>query len=76
MHVDHSKNFTKYASLPPAALKDLHSVCSFVHFPGELSYDEFMEGIQKDEMLLKMLTESLDLSHIVEKIQGEMEAST
>uniref|UniRef100_UPI0037E70DAB guanylyl cyclase-activating protein 1 n=1 Tax=Semicossyphus pulcher TaxID=241346 RepID=UPI0037E70DAB len=42
---------------------------------GELSYEEFMEGIQKDEMLLKTLTESLDLSHIVQKIQGEMRGS-
>lgn len=41
-------------------------------YPGELSYEEFMEGIQEDEMLLKMLTESLDLSHIVQKIQGEL----
>ncbi|KAM3621730.1 uncharacterized protein V6R79_015283 [Siganus canaliculatus] len=41
---------------------------------GELSYEEFMEGIQKDEMLLKTLTESLDLSHIVQKIQGELKA--
>uniref|UniRef100_A0A3B4AZJ0 Guanylyl cyclase-activating protein 1 n=1 Tax=Periophthalmus magnuspinnatus TaxID=409849 RepID=A0A3B4AZJ0_9GOBI len=32
---------------------------------GELSYEEFMEGIQQDEELLKMLTESLDLSHIL-----------
>ncbi|CAK6955543.1 guanylyl cyclase-activating protein 1-like [Scomber scombrus] len=39
---------------------------------GELSYEEFMEGVQNDEMLLKMLTESLDLSHIVNKIQGEL----
>ncbi|XP_035518163.1 guanylyl cyclase-activating protein 1 [Morone saxatilis] len=39
---------------------------------GELSYDEFMEGVQNDEMLLKTLTESLDLTHIVQKIQGEM----
>ncbi|XP_058488233.1 guanylyl cyclase-activating protein 1 isoform X1 [Solea solea] len=41
---------------------------------GELSYEEFMEGIQNDEMLLKMLTESLDLSHIVNKIQEEIRA--
>lgn len=41
-------------------------------YPGELSYEEFMEGIQEDEMLLKMLTESLDLSHIVQKIQVEL----
>ncbi|XP_068172026.1 guanylyl cyclase-activating protein 1 [Antennarius striatus] len=42
---------------------------------GELSYEEFMEGIQNDEMLLKTLTESLDLSHIVKKIQGELKAN-
>lgn len=47
-------------------------MCAFIHFPGELSYEEFMEGVQNDEMLLKMLTESLDLSHIVNKIQGEL----
>ncbi|KAM9361227.1 guanylyl cyclase-activating protein 1-like [Symphorus nematophorus] len=39
---------------------------------GELSYEEFMEGVQKDEMLLKTLTESLDLTHILQKIQGEI----
>ncbi|XP_029907487.1 guanylyl cyclase-activating protein 1 [Myripristis murdjan] len=40
---------------------------------GELSYEEFMEGIQNDKMLLKTLTESLDLSHIVQNIQGDMQ---
>ncbi|XP_060926281.1 guanylyl cyclase-activating protein 1 [Limanda limanda] len=39
---------------------------------GELSYDEFIEGVLNDEMLLKTLTESLDLTHIVQKIQGEI----
>ncbi|KAK7916697.1 hypothetical protein WMY93_012458 [Mugilogobius chulae] len=39
---------------------------------GELSYEEFMEGVQNDEELLKMLTESLDLSHILQKIYGEL----
>ncbi|XP_038553218.1 guanylyl cyclase-activating protein 1 [Micropterus salmoides] len=39
---------------------------------GELSYEEFMEGVQNDEMLQKTLTERLDLTHIVKKIQGEM----
>lgn len=34
-----------------------------------------MEGVQNDEMLLRMLTESLDLSHIVQKIQGEIRAT-
>ncbi|XP_077429606.1 guanylyl cyclase-activating protein 1-like isoform X3 [Vanacampus margaritifer] len=42
---------------------------------GELSYEEFMEGVQDDEMLLNMLTQSLDISHIVQKIQGEMMAT-
>ena len=49
----------------------MHVFC----FSGELSYEEFMEGVQKDEMLLKTLTESLDLSHIVQKIQGELRAT-
>ncbi|XP_077459023.1 guanylyl cyclase-activating protein 1-like isoform X2 [Stigmatopora argus] len=39
---------------------------------GELSFEEFMDGVQHDQMLLNMLTQSLDISHIVEKIQGEM----
>ncbi|XP_072308977.1 guanylyl cyclase-activating protein 1 [Eucyclogobius newberryi] len=39
---------------------------------GELSYEEFTEGIQNDEKLLKMLTECLDLSHILQKIYGEL----
>ncbi|XP_071398203.1 guanylyl cyclase-activating protein 1 [Centroberyx affinis] len=39
---------------------------------GELSYEEFMEGIQNDQMLLITLTESLDITHIVQKIQGEL----
>lgn len=48
-------------------------VCFFhFNFPGELSYEEFMEGVQNDEMLQKTLTERLDLTHIVKKIQGEM----
>lgn len=44
--------------------------------PGELSYEEFMEGVQNDETLLKMLTESLDLTHIVRKIEGEINANS
>ncbi|TWW62125.1 guanylyl cyclase-activating protein 1-like [Takifugu flavidus] len=43
---------------------------------GELSYEEFIEGIQNDETLLKMLTESLDLTHIMQKIEGQMNASS
>lgn len=50
------------------------NVC--VYFPGELSYEEFMEGVQNDEILLKTLTESLDLTHIVQKIQGEISANS
>uniref|UniRef100_A0A665UJJ9 Guanylyl cyclase-activating protein 1 n=1 Tax=Echeneis naucrates TaxID=173247 RepID=A0A665UJJ9_ECHNA len=48
----------------------------FFYFPGELSYEEFMEGVQNDEMLLKTLTESLDLTHIVQKIQGEINSKS
>ncbi len=39
---------------------------------GQLSQVEFMEGIQADEVLLKMLTQSLDLTHIVKKIYCEI----
>ncbi|KAM6947926.1 LOW QUALITY PROTEIN: guanylyl cyclase-activating protein 1 [Lycodopsis pacificus] len=39
---------------------------------GELSYEEFMEGVQNDSMLLTTLTERLDLTHIVQKIQRQM----
>ncbi|XP_028430866.1 guanylyl cyclase-activating protein 1 [Perca flavescens] len=42
---------------------------------GELSYEEFMEGIQNDEMLLMTLTQNLDITHIVEIIQGEIRAN-
>uniref|UniRef100_A0A8C9XLH4 Guanylyl cyclase-activating protein 1 n=1 Tax=Sander lucioperca TaxID=283035 RepID=A0A8C9XLH4_SANLU len=42
---------------------------------GELSYEEFMEGIQNDEMLLMTLTQSMDITHIVEIIQGEIRAN-
>lgn len=50
-------------------------MCACVYFPGELSYEEFIEGVQKDEGLLKTLTESLDLTDIVQKIQGEIRTS-
>ncbi|XP_012682832.1 guanylyl cyclase-activating protein 1 [Clupea harengus] len=43
---------------------------------GELSYEEFMEGIQSDEKLLERFTQSLDLSHIVTKIHGDIMAKT
>ncbi|XP_067271296.1 guanylyl cyclase-activating protein 1-like [Pseudorasbora parva] len=39
---------------------------------GVLSLEEFMVGIQGDEVLLKMLTQTLDLSHIVKKIYTEI----
>ncbi|XP_051551256.1 guanylyl cyclase-activating protein 1-like [Myxocyprinus asiaticus] len=39
---------------------------------GELSLEEFMGGIQGDDMLLQMLTQSLDLSHVVNKIYSEI----
>ncbi|XP_002666176.1 guanylyl cyclase-activating protein 1 [Danio rerio] len=39
---------------------------------GVLTMDEFMEGIQADEYLSTMLTQSLDLTHIVKKIYSEI----
>ncbi|XP_067093022.1 guanylyl cyclase-activating protein 1 [Osmerus mordax] len=39
---------------------------------GQLSMEEFMEGIQGDEVLLRTLTDSLDLTQIVQKIRGEL----
>ncbi|KAM8999767.1 guanylyl cyclase-activating protein 1 [Sarcophilus harrisii] len=41
-----------------------------VNGDGELSLEEFMEGVQKDKMLLDTLTRSLDLTHIVRMIQS------
>ncbi|XP_051852922.1 guanylyl cyclase-activating protein 1 [Antechinus flavipes] len=41
-----------------------------VNGDGELSLEEFMEGVQKDKMLLDTLTRSLDLTHIVRMIQN------
>ncbi|XP_054837279.1 guanylyl cyclase-activating protein 1 [Eublepharis macularius] len=38
---------------------------------GELSLEEFMEGVQKDELLLDILTRSLDLTHIVRMIKND-----
>ncbi|XP_063156148.1 guanylyl cyclase-activating protein 1 [Candoia aspera] len=38
---------------------------------GELSLEEFMEGVQKDEVLLDILTRSLDLKHIIEMIKND-----
>ncbi|XP_045150773.1 guanylyl cyclase-activating protein 1 isoform X2 [Echinops telfairi] len=37
---------------------------------GELSLEEFMEGVQKDRMLLDTLTRSLDLTRIVRRLQS------
>ena len=47
-------------------------VCVCACGTGQLSMEEFMEGIQGDEMLLRTLTESLDLTHIVQKIRGDL----
>lgn len=38
---------------------------------GELSLEEFMEGVQKDELLLDILTRSLDLTRIVRMIKND-----
>uniref|UniRef100_A0A8C0WUL0 Guanylyl cyclase-activating protein 1 n=1 Tax=Castor canadensis TaxID=51338 RepID=A0A8C0WUL0_CASCN len=37
---------------------------------GELSLEEFMEGVQKDQMLLDTLTRSLDLTRILRRLQN------
>lgn len=42
----------------------------FLSIPGELSLEEFMEGVQKDKMLLDTLTRSLDLTRIVRRLQN------
>ncbi|XP_006860520.1 PREDICTED: guanylyl cyclase-activating protein 1 [Chrysochloris asiatica] len=42
-----------------------------VNGDGELSLEEFMEGVQKDQMLLDTLTRSLDLTRIVRRLQNE-----
>ncbi|XP_029801476.1 guanylyl cyclase-activating protein 1 [Suricata suricatta] len=45
-----------------------------VNGDGELSLEEFIEGVQKDQMLLDTLTRSLDLTRIVRRLQnGELE---
>ncbi|XP_043932020.1 guanylyl cyclase-activating protein 1 [Protopterus annectens] len=38
---------------------------------GELSLEEFMNGVQKDDLLLEILTRSLDLSDVVRMIQND-----
>ncbi|XP_029429296.1 guanylyl cyclase-activating protein 1 [Rhinatrema bivittatum] len=38
---------------------------------GELSLDEFLGGVQKDELLLEVLTRSLDLKHIIRMIRDD-----
>lgn len=55
---------------------DFHLFFFISVLSGELSYEEFIEGVQNDETLLKMLTESLDLTHIMQKIEGQMNASS
>ncbi|XP_048037622.1 guanylyl cyclase-activating protein 1-like [Megalobrama amblycephala] len=45
-----------------------------VNGDGELSLDEFIEGIGADEVLTVMLTQSLDLTHIVSNIYSETDS--
>ncbi|KAL0149793.1 hypothetical protein M9458_054841 [Cirrhinus mrigala] len=45
-----------------------------VNGDGELSLDEFIEGIQADEVLSVMLTQSLDLTHIVSNIYTDIDS--
>ncbi|XP_021115481.1 guanylyl cyclase-activating protein 1 isoform X3 [Heterocephalus glaber] len=41
-----------------------------VNGDGELSLEEFLEGVQKDQVLLDTLTRSLDLTGIVRRLQN------
>lgn len=41
-----------------------------VNGDGELSLEEFVEGVQNDQMLLDTLTRSLDLTRIVRRLQN------
>ncbi|CAM4662388.1 unnamed protein product [Leuciscus chuanchicus] len=45
-----------------------------VNGDGELSLDEFMEGIEADEAITLMLTQSLDLTHIASNIHSETDS--
>lgn len=63
----------KHLALSPGLLRP-HPANPFFSIPGELSLEEFMEGVQKDQMLLDTLTRSLDLTGIVRRLQnGEQE---
>lgn len=61
--------FSKHPALSPGLLRPL-LVNPFLSMPGELSLEEFMEGVQKDQMLLDTLTRSLDLTRIVRRLQN------
>lgn len=52
---------------------DLLPLTPFLCNPGELSLEEFIEGVQKDQMLLDTLTRSLDLTRIVRRLQNREE---
>ncbi|KAG1946229.1 guanylyl cyclase-activating protein 1-like [Pimephales promelas] len=45
-----------------------------VNGDGELSLDEFLEGIEADEVLTEMLTQSLDLTHIASNIHCQTDS--
>lgn len=53
-----------------AEMNTLLPLIPFLSTPGELSLEEFIEGVQKDQMLLDTLTRSLDLTRIVRRLQN------
>ena len=55
---------------PVSRRQRLLPMMPFLSTPGELSLEEFMEGVQKDQMLLDTLTRSLDLTRIVRRLQN------
>ncbi|XDV23071.1 hypothetical protein PO909_027787 [Leuciscus waleckii] len=60
--------------LTPEDLADMVFNKIDVNGDGELSLDEFMEGIEADEAITLMLTQSLDLTHIASNIHSETDS--
>lgn len=56
--------------VPDRRRERLLPMIPFLSTTGELSLEEFMEGVQKDQMLLDTLTRSLDLTRIVRRLQN------
>lgn len=68
--------FPSHWLCPPPCYREAGSTLPLTPFlctPGELSLEEFIEGVQKDQMLLDTLTRSLDLTRIVRRLQNREE---